>query len=52
MSNVDESAVNAVEQHGGHASMAPLLFIILALFIGIATHYLLRKISYHILSRF
>ena len=45
MSSIDESAINAVEQHGAHASMAPLLFIILALFIGIATRYLLRKIS-------
>ncbi len=45
VSSVEESIVANVEEHGGHISMAPLLFIIIALFIGIATRYLLRKTS-------
>ncbi len=36
---------SAEVSHGGHTSMAPLLFIILALFIGTATRYGLRKVA-------
>lgn len=40
-----ENIVETVEEHVAHASMAPLLFIIIALFIGIATRHLFRKVA-------
>lgn len=45
VSSVEDSVVAAIEEHGGHTRMAPLLFIIIALFIGIGTRYLLRNLS-------
>ncbi|HPQ33954.1 MAG TPA: cation:proton antiporter [Tenuifilaceae bacterium] len=47
-SNILYSASEAASEggdHGSHASMAPLLFIILALFIGTATRYWLRNFA-------
>lgn len=40
-----EGVSDIIEEHIVHASMAPLLFIIIALFIGIATRHLLRKVA-------
>lgn len=40
-----EGVAEFVEEQIAHTSMAPLLFIILALFIGIATRHLLRRVS-------
>jgi NhaP-type Na+/H+ or K+/H+ antiporter/CRP-like cAMP-binding protein len=41
----NEEVGTAVSEHSSHTSMAPLLFIILSLFIGTATRYWLRKLS-------
>lgn len=40
-----DAVASAAEEHGSHTSMAPLLFVIVSLFIGTATRYWLRKFA-------
>jgi NhaP-type Na+/H+ or K+/H+ antiporter len=43
ITSTDEAGAHSVVEHTAHASMAPLLFIIISLLIGTATRYWLRK---------
>jgi NhaP-type Na+/H+ or K+/H+ antiporter len=45
LNSSDEVSGSAVTEHAAHGNMAPLLFIIIALLIGTATRYWLRKFA-------